>query len=81
MIWVWKFHCAFVGSFEIFWSFILCLLCLLPGWVATAADSAMSYPDVDLGEKEWCDYDENQVGVNVVLPHIIRSAFSSSVKN
>ena len=32
------------------------------GWVATAADSAASFPDVNLSEKEWCDYDENQVG-------------------
>ncbi|KAL5263186.1 hypothetical protein ACHWQZ_G008551 [Mnemiopsis leidyi] len=30
------------------------------GWVATAADSGASYTEVDLGEKEWCDYDENE---------------------
>ncbi|XP_063694451.1 CXXC motif containing zinc binding protein-like [Bolinopsis microptera] len=30
------------------------------GWIATAADSGASFPDVDLGEKEWCDYDEKE---------------------
>ena len=35
----------------------------LSGWVATAADSGASFPDVDLGEKEWCDYDEKEVSL------------------
>jgi len=30
------------------------------GWVATGADSGAVFNEVDLGEKEWCDYDENQ---------------------
>ena len=31
------------------------------GWEATALDSGAVFPEVDLGEGEWCDYDEKEV--------------------
>ena len=31
------------------------------GWTTTATDSGTLFTDVDLEEKEWCDYDEKEV--------------------
>ena len=34
---------------------------IFTGWVATACDSGEVFNDVDLSDKEWCDYDEKEV--------------------
>eukprot|EP00116_Pleurobrachia_bachei_P004751 sb/3465013/ len=42
------------------------------GWTATAADSGTIFTDVDLQEKEWCDYDEKEI-LRVMNETLVRS--------